>query len=461
MLLVETLKQQLTLEDILFSLKDKPFLFCLDSSLPDPKRGRYSFVGCEPFDTYRAKGFASLEELRGRFNRYAHAHYDTCTPFASGIVGFLSYDYGLNQEEIIASGLDDAQLPDCLFAFYDRVLTVDHLEGKIYVTSTGLGHPAYMSRPAYAEKRLNDLIGLLRPSSFRETEKIPAGTPLSLSSNFTKEKYLRAIEQALAYISTGEIYQINLSQRFSYSHEEPMDSVGLYDHLRKNFPTHFSAFFNAGKYQILSSSPERFLNRRKRRVETQPMKGTRARSADMEEDARLRFELETNEKEKAELLMVTDLERNDLGRVCRYGTVHVEQLRVIEAYRNIYQAISTVTGELREDKDSFDLLQAAFPGGSITGCPKIRAIEIIDELEPTRRSLYTGILGYMNFNGDMDFNILIRTLLVCGKKVSFQVGGGIVADSDPEKEYAETLLKAEAMISAIRQTLTEGQPTHL
>ena len=458
MLFSKTLDIDLSLEEILISLKDKPYLFCLDSSLADPIRGRYSFIGCDPFDAYQAKGVSTLKELRGKFSKYEHCYYDDFTPFASGMVGFLSYDYGLNQEHILSRALDDTQLPDCFFGFYDRVITIDHLQGKIHVTSTGLGHPTHISRQDHAQNRLDQLVEILeRQETNFETQEVGL-EDLPLTSNFTKDQYIQTVKRALKFIGEGEIYQVNLSQRFSYVTDKKVDSLQMYLDLRRNFPTHFSGFLNAGAYQILSSSPERFLHRHKNQVQTQPMKGTRPRSEERVKDERFRQELVANEKEKAELLMVTDLERNDLGRVCAYGSVEVKQMRAIEPYKNIYQAISTVIGSLKEGKDGFDLLTAAFPGGSITGCPKIRAMEIIDTLEPTRRSIYTGTFGYMNFNGDMDFNILIRTLLIHEDKISFQVGGGIVADSDPEKEYEETLLKAQAMVQTMQQVL--NAPTY-
>ena len=457
MLIVEEFKQKKTLEEILWALKDEAYLFCLDSSLLDPKRGRYTFIGCDPFDTYQGKGVASFEDLKGKFQRYQHTHYDDFSPFASGMVGAISYDYGLSQERIVSQAIDDGQLPDCFFGFYDCVIALDHLEGKIFISSTGLGFPGNSDRKTHAQNRLDYFVAMLEkhnPMTLENDQEVSEELPLT--SNFTKEKYIQSVKEVLRFIEEGEIYQVNLSQRFSYNHDAPIDHVAMYLNLRKNFPTHFSGYLNAGSFQILSSSPERFLQRRKNVVQTQPMKGTRPRSAQRDQDQAYREELEANEKEKAELLMVTDLERNDLGRVCEYGSVVVDQMRAIESYKSVYQAISTITGTLQSDKTSFDVLDATFPGGSITGCPKIRAMQVIDQLEPTRRSFYTGAFGYMNFNGDMDFNILIRTLLIQDKKVSFQVGGGIVADSLPEKEYEETLLKAQAMLKTIQTSLQQS-----
>jgi para-aminobenzoate synthetase component 1 len=273
------------------------------------------------------------------------------------------------------------------------------------------------------------------------------------TSNFTKRAYFRAIQKALQSIAAGDIYQVNLSQRFSVRSKQEIDSITLYQTLRTFSPSDFGCYFDTGHFKIISSSPERFLNLKGRTVVTSPMKGTRRRGKSFSEDRKLRREMINSEKDKAELLMVTDLERNDLGRVCEFGSVKVKKMREVERYRFVYQTTSTVEGKLRRDKDAFDLLQACFPSGSITGCPKIRAMKIIEELEPTRRSFYTGSLGYISVTGDMDFNVLIRTLLVKPRDIYFQVGGGIVADSKPEDEYRETLVKAEAMRLSLKKIL--------
>ena len=274
-----------------------------------------------------------------------------------------------------------------------------------------------------------------------------------LRSQLSKSQYVRMVRQALDYIRRGDIYQANLSQRFSLNTNGltgQIDPCRIYQRLRELSPSHFGGYFNCRNFQIVSSSPERFLSLRGRSVETRPMKGTRPRADDQRRDQRLRQELRQSRKDQAELLMITDLERNDLGRVCDYGSVKVSCMRTLEEYQTVFQATSTIEGKLRKDKNPFDLLRACFPGGSITGCPKIRAMEIIEELEPGRRGIYTGSMGYISFSGAMDFNILIRTLLVGRGEITFHVGGGIVADSVPEKEYAETLVKAKAMQECLK-----------
>jgi para-aminobenzoate synthetase component 1 len=266
-------------------------------------------------------------------------------------------------------------------------------------------------------------------------------------SNFTRRGYLEAVRRVKEYILAGDIYQANLSQRFQAPlREHPWM---LYRRLRRLNAAPFSAYFNLVQAQVCSSSPERFLRGDGVRVETRPIKGTRPRSPDPGEDRRLAEELAASPKDRAELSMIVDLERNDLGRVCSYGSVRVEEHAVIEHYATVHHLVSTVTGELHEGKDVVDLLRASFPGGSITGAPKIRAMEIIDELEPHARSVYTGSIGYLGYDGGFDLNVAIRTVIVKGNTAYFQVGGGIVADSVPEDEYQETLDKGKAIFQAL------------
>jgi para-aminobenzoate synthetase component 1 len=272
---------------------------------------------------------------------------------------------------------------------------------------------------------------------------------------------LDAVRKALAYIERGDIYQVNLSQRFAYAPPEDFHPLQAWGLLNQCSPTGFGAYFDAGAFQIISNSPEEFLHVHEGLVRTRPMKGTRPRGRDILEDRRLREEIWNSPKDRAELLMITDLLRNDLGKVCAYGSVRVGRMRAIEEYRYVFQATSLVEGTLAKDKDCFDVIEACFPGGSITGCPKIRAMEVIEELEPASRGIYTGSLGYISFDGTMHFNILIRTLLCCGRKLYFQVGGGIVADSTPEGEYEETLVKARALQACLEHVRNHAKTDHL
>lgn len=273
-------------------------------------------------------------------------------------------------------------------------------------------------------------------------------TSIRLKSNFTKEEFKNAVQSVREYIRQGDIYQANLTQRFSG--ETELTSFELYRDLRRFSPAPFGAFLNFEDAHILSNSPERFIRCVNKKIETRPIKGTRPRGKDKEEDLRLQQELRNSEKDRAELLMIVDLERNDIGRISKTGSVKVPELFVIEPYANVNHLVSTVVGELKDDKDVTDVIKATFPGGSITGAPKIRAMEIIDELEPTQRNVYTGSIGYIGFNGDMDFNIAIRTIIKNDKKVYFQVGGGMTWDSDPDEEYQETLDKAKSIMKALR-----------
>jgi len=269
-----------------------------------------------------------------------------------------------------------------------------------------------------------------------------------LRSNFTPALYKSAVRRAKAFIAQGDIYQVNLAQRFHAAAR--FDPWRLYRRLSQRFPVSFGAYLGGPDYAILSVSPERFLKFDGRRVVTRPMKGTRPRTARRDANRRLFRELRRDRKEKAELLMIVDLERNDLGRVCDYASVRVEELRAIERYANVYQATAQISGRLHPSKDRIDVLAACFPGGSVTGCPKIRAMEVIEELEPEARGIYTGALGYLSFHNTMEFSVLIRTLLWQRDRVSFHVGGGIVTDSRPAFEYDETLVKARALIEALR-----------
>jgi len=293
---------------------------------------------------------------------------------------------------------------------------------------------------------LRDL--LRRARLERSPDPLPSDVSLGrLQSNFTPAQYRRAVRRAIDYIEAGDIFQVNLSQRFEG--RLTVAPFELYRRLRAVNPASFAAYLAGRGWAVVSSSPERFLRLRDGHVETCPIKGTRPRASEPEADARLRQELLASAKDNAELTMIVDLERNDLGRVCDYGSVRVSEPRVLERHPTVHHLVATVEGQLAPGRDLIDLLRASFPGGSITGAPKVRAMEIIDELEPTARSLYTGALGYIGYDGCMDLSIVIRTFLVAGERFYFQVGGGIVADSQPEAEYQETLDKGRALVAAV------------
>jgi para-aminobenzoate synthetase component 1 len=450
--ILKSYKLKLSPFGIFEALKDERNCFFLDSSLNSHSRlGRYSFLGIDPFYIFSAKKRDPFQGLRELFNKYKINSPPNALPFLGGAVGYLSYDLGFSLEQKIKIKPKlDLGIPDCFFAFYNTVIIIDYFKKMLYICTTGFPEKKSSlakSLCALNFKKILKILSRINASwdSFRN-DQTPGHTQ-ELKSNFHKEGYIFAVKKAKEYIKKGDIYQVNMSQQFQTKTD--LNSFEIYRRLRRISPSCFSAYFDAGDFQILSSSPERFLKLEGDFVSTRPMKGTRPRSSNRETDTRLKDELLMSPKDKAELMMIVDLERNDLGRVCSYDSIRVEKLRELERYSTVFQTTATVLGRLHKNKDRFDLLRACFPGGSITGCPKIRAMEIIEELEPTRRSIYTGSLGYLSFSGGMDFNILIRSILKKEDKIFFGVGGGIVADSGPQEEYHETLVKAKAMMEAI------------
>ncbi|MDP2718319.1 MAG: aminodeoxychorismate synthase component I [Dehalococcoidia bacterium] len=448
------------------SLKNRPFCFLLDSGMDPGKLGRFTFMGSEPFLIFKSTGrnisiiqggqtkalqgnpFDVLGELLANFP----LEKNSCpVPFTGGAVGYFSYDLCHFIEKLPASCIDDLRLPECYFAFYDAIIAYDLLAGKSFIVSTGYPETANSNRAERAEKRTAELKDLIyeafcrRQQSDQDTSR--GKEDILLKSNFSREEYLSAVEKARQYIIAGDIFQVNLSQRFES--DLKIAPYELYERLRQVNPAPFAGYLDFRDVAVVSASPERFLKLSGDLVETRPIKGTRPRGASAARDEAMAEELLASKKDKAENTMIVDLERNDLGRVCEYGTVRVTEWAILETFPTVFHLTSTVTGKLRPDKNRVDLLKASFPGGSITGAPKVRAMEIIDELEPTRRSVYTGSMGYLGFNGDMDLNIVIRTFLVKNNRAYFQVGGGIVFDSEPVEEYKETLDKARALILAL------------
>lgn len=449
--------------------------FWLDSGMDPGRLGRYSFLGSDPFWTISSRGRQvtvdrgktvtvveadPLEQLRDLLQQCRQTGRPGLPPFYGGAVGYLAYDLGRQFETLPGWAVDDLGLPDLFLGFYDAVAAIDHRLNRLWLLSTGLPETDADCALARAQTRLDELREIIAgrepadqadvipplPEKHRAGGR-PVGPETTLRSNFTPEEYCRAVARVKEYIAAGDIYQVNLSQRFTAELPVPPDQ--LYRRLRLLNPAPFAACLDCGEVLVLGASPERFLQVRGRRVETRPIKGTRPRGADPAADRALREELWNSEKDRAELLMIIDLERNDLGRVCEIGSVRVPELYTLESYATVHHLVSTVTGLLPPGRDIIDLLRATFPGGSITGAPKIRAMEIIEELEPVRRGIYTGSIGYIGFNGDADLNIAIRTLVVRENRVYLQVGGGIVADSVPEREYQETLDKGKALFAAL------------
>ncbi|TET49549.1 MAG: aminodeoxychorismate synthase component I [Dehalococcoidia bacterium] len=463
--LVEEIYTPFTASQIFRAFKDYPYSCFLDSGMDPGRLGRYSFISSHPFLVLKSRGneitlwresekevrhgnpFDVVEEL---LSTYSLDSGPAGIPFIGGAVGYLSYDLCHFIERLPATAVDDLQLPECYLAFYDAAIAVDHLSGKTYLIATGLPELEERKRIKKAGETLKYLRSVLsnigQVNEESALDYVDEGTVLR--SNFTHEEYLRAVAMAREYICAGDIFQVNLSQRFEA--DLSVSPYELYQRLRQINPAPFASYLNFDDVSIVGASPERFLKVSGDWVETRPVKGTRPRGKTEAEDKALAQELLSSVKDRAENIMIVDLERNDIGRVCRYGTVRVTETAILETFPTVFHLTSTVVGRLSPGKGRVDLLKATFPGGSITGAPKVRAMEIIDELEPTRRSVYTGAIGYLSFAGDMDLNIVIRTILVKNGRAYFQVGGGIVYDSRPEAEYQETLDKGKALIQALR-----------
>jgi para-aminobenzoate synthetase component 1 len=363
-------------------------------------------------------------------------------PFQGGLIGYLGYDLAPRLERLPRRAEPDSRMPDLRLGLYDTAVTVDHQTGAVVLQAHDLMGEggAAVARRARA----------WRSALARPTGAVPRSRTGPAVGHFSKEAYLAAVARALDYIAAGDIFQVNLSQRFDcQGRPEPLD---LYLRLKHASPAPFAGLLRWGDLAIVSASPEWFYQTRGDRLVTRPIKGTRPRGASPEADARLAAELAASPKDRAELTMIVDLERNDVGRVCRFGSVRVVEPLTVETFAQVHHLVATVEGRLRPGVGPVDVVRAMFPGGSITGAPKIRAMQIIDELEPTRRGVYTGAVGYFSRGGASGFNIAIRTLLVEADRVSYQVGGGIVADSDPEAEYHETLHKARGLRAVLGDT---------
>jgi para-aminobenzoate synthetase component 1 len=438
--------------------------FFLDGGMDPQRLGRYSFIGTDPFLVMSSRGNRvsivrenrqeseqgnPFDILRSLLDTYRLDASPAPVPFYGGAVGYLSYDLCHFIERLPATAIDDLMLPESYFGFYDNIVAFDNLQRKTYVVATGFPELDEESRQKRARRRLGEMKDLLASPHIPEINSSNVGksNEAVLKSNFTPDAYMDAVNRVREYIAAGDVFQVNLSQRFET--ELAVTPYELYRRLRQINPAPFAGYLNFDGVTVVSASPERFLRVDGDFVETRPVKGTRPRSKNQVEDAILAQELLDSPKDRAENVMIVDLERNDLGRVCRYGSVKVTELAVLETFPTVFHLTSTVTGRLRPEKDLIDLLKATFPGGSITGAPKVRAMEIIDELEPTRRSVYTGAIGYLGFNGNLDLNIVIRTFIIKDNKAYFQVGGGIIYDSNAEAEYQETLDKARALIQAL------------
>ncbi len=491
--------------DSLYSLFPGANSFLLESVKGPEKIARYSFIGFEPYLIFKVKdGFIEiitkgkralstghpLARLKSLVTAYKQKPIKSLSPFQGGAVGLLSYDFVRYLERLPKTTKDDLQIPDAHFFMIDKLIAIDHLDKKAWIIicpgarDTELGYRDmdvnWSEKYDEAEEEIRQIIvkvsrlrrvaeetkcqsvrektsALLAsfssanpPECGGESPRRPNFRSSALKHGLSKKQYMDIVKRTKEYIAAGDIFQANLSLRVS-ANIGAVKPWNLYKILRSINPSPFAGFIDFGGYQIVSSSPERLLRVKDGIIETRPIAGTRPRGKDIKEDELMRAELLLNEKERAEHIMLIDLERNDIGRVSDYGSVRVDELMITEDYSHVIHIVSNIKGKLAPNKTCFDSIKAAFPGGTITGVPKVRCMEIIDELEPVARGPYTGSIGYIGFSGNMDLNIIIRTFVIKNGFAYVQAGAGIVADSDPEREYCESLKKAEALIKTLEK----------
>lgn len=435
------------------NLLDLPYCVFLDSGNGTPFAGRYDILAAGPYLTLTTRGDETEIRSRERIEvsrddplELVKAHLGPIDrgpadlPFTGGAIGYLSYDLGRRFEDFDVAAIRDIDMPEMVIGLYDWAVIVDHLLQRSVLVSRGRD-PQTSENWAEIQERVNDRSPKPRPM-FEVVSDV--------SSNFDFAEYSRAFSRVQDHIRRGDCYQINLTQRFEA--KVAGDAWNAYRKLRQTNPAPFSAYVSTPHGEILSSSPERFLHVNGDRVETKPIKGTRPRVADAEADAGQQRELAASAKDRAENVMIVDLLRNDLGKSCIPGSVRPERLFDIESFAHVHHLVSTVTARLLPDRHPLDLVRGCFPGGSITGAPKVRAMQIIDDLEPHRRSVYCGSIGYLGFNGRMDLNIAIRTLLRSGDSIYAWAGGGIVADSRVDSEYQESLDKASGLLAVLSES---------
>jgi anthranilate synthase component 1 len=444
---------------------NRPFSFLLESVEGGENVGRYSFVGTSPRLVIKAKdgkvdvfsplgahdtydSTTPLDTIRKIMRNFTFVADPELPPFCGGAVGYVAYDYIRYLENIGQHAHDDLQLPDLYFMVADTVLIFDHVQHRLKILTNAIVDDVTPPATAYdlAVGKIYGLRELLRRPCIAESRTLVETAP-KLESNFSHEQFKNVVEKSKEYIRSGDIFQVVLSQRFET--ECPSDPFDVYRALRAINPSPYMFFLQFDCAALAGSSPEILVKLTGDEVQLRPIAGTRKRGRTRDEDLMLENELLADEKERAEHIMLVDLGRNDCGRVCEYGTVKVNDLMVIERYSHVMHIVSNVTGKLRKGLDAFDVFNAAFPAGTVTGAPKIRAMQIIEELEPIRRGPYAGAVGYFSFNGNLDSCITIRTIVLSGGKAYIQAGAGIVADSNPESEYRETINKATAMMRAV------------
>ena len=450
-------------------LGGQPYAYLLESVEGGETIARYSFLGGTPSRIFKSKGrritltapgksekmFETskdpLFELEKILKQFKHVPVKGLPPFCGGAVGYLGYDTVRFIEKIPDKNPSRLDIPDALFIFTDTLVVFDHRDKKIKVVCNAFLDDFKNSAQAYEQacEKIEKLVHRLRAvAPPTQNRVLPGGTkPLKVDSNFTKPAFVRAVRKAKEYIKKGDIIQVVLSQAFKV--KLASDPFQVYRALRSINPSPYMFYLNCGDFELVGSSPEVHVRSQNGRAELRPIAGTRKRGQDAAQDLKLEKDLLRDPKEKAEHLMLVDLGRNDLGRVCDYKSVKVSEFMTVERYSHVMHLVSHVEGVLKKHKTIFDLLRATFPAGTISGAPKVRAMQIIDELENQKRAFYSGIVGYFSYSGNLDSCIAIRTLLVKDRTAFVQAGAGIVADSDPAKEYEETLNKAKALIKAV------------
>ena len=426
----------------------------LGGNISVTEANRFSYWAAEPKEVFefRAGQKDPFGKLTQRLDKYKlERNCENALPkgvFCGGWVGYFSYELGRYIEKLPGTTIDDIKMPLIRLCFYDKVICYNHIENNFWLIALQL--PDDVEKPQEKLASLERLLGKAQTVSV----KSPSTADLDdidfsqIRCNIDRDYYLRSVEKIKRYIYDGDVYQVNFSQRFECDYNAP--PIQLFHWENHYNPSPYAAYIDGGGFHIVSASPEMFITIADEVISTKPIKGTRPRRSEAEQENTRNFnELVGSEKEQAELNMIIDLERNDLVRICRYGTRKVIQQRTIESYPTVFHAVATVAGELREEIGFCDILKAMFPGGSITGAPKISSMEIIDETEPTDRGVYTGSIGFIGIDGNVCLNIAIRTIIITAGKAFAQVGGGIVADSDPQAEWDETITKARALLAAI------------
>lgn len=445
---------------------DSPYSFLFESVEGGEKMARYTFLGVDPYKILRAFGEHVFCETPGTLSPAAAVEGNILDVLAEemkafrevklpgsprltcGAVGYLGYDVVRLVERLPDSPPDELEIPDSMWCLYDTVVAFDHVKHRMIVQSVAVvsGEEDLATQYKLADSRIDSILDRLTADSQPMPERITVGAD-ELASNMPRSDFEAGVEKARTYIYEGDIFQVVLSQRFSIPFTG--DPFNLYRALRQVNPSPYLFYLSLGDFRVAGSSPEMLVRVEGSRVETMPIAGTRPRGRTPAHDLELERELLADEKEQSEHLMLVDLARNDVGRVAQYGTVNPERLGYVERYSHVMHIVSLISGELRDDRTAIDALIACFPAGTLSGAPKVRAMEIIDEIEPVRRGLYGGAIGYLDFSGNLDTCIAIRTMVIKDDRIYIQAGAGIVADSDPAREFDETTNKARALTEAV------------